>query len=265
MQNKSFRSSFVSDLVLPANIWESFPVTRLYRKIVELLKRLSEDGLSKRFWRDFIRCSYYADEFKRYILSFVLHTTTYFKHISKNKNLENLSKVQRKWFQKQLHILMKSRHTEVFRTFSCLKSLSSRLKSVFHFDARPVTSIVREYEKCPPVNVYLNFICGNLAIIFEEYQYILSQLPVPDGEKELFSLGSTILELLLKRSLGFFRKYDYLKTLQVGIKPGTQVFHIPMYKYHLDNSDELVTVASLFIKFHLKGGSRLFGWLPEPI
>ncbi|CAH3017668.1 unnamed protein product, partial [Porites evermanni] len=223
MQNKSFRSSFVSDLVLPANIWESFPVTRLYRKIVELLKRLSEDGLSKRFWRDFIRCSYYADEFKRYILSFVLHTTTYFKHISKNKNLENLSKVQRKWFQKQLHILMKSRHTEVFRTFSCLKSLSSRLKSVFHFDARPVTSIVREYEMFPPVNVYLNLNCGNLAFIFEEYQYILSQLPVPDGGKELFSLGSTILELLLKRSLGFFRKYDYLKTLQVGIKPGTQV------------------------------------------
>ena len=142
-QNKLFRCSFVSDLVRPANIWESFPVMRLYRKIDEILKRLSEDGLSKRFWRDFIRCSYYADEFKRYILSFVLHTKAYFKHITKNKNLENLSKVQRKWFQKQLHILMKSRHTEVFRTFSCLKSLSSRLKSVFHFDARPVTSIVQ--------------------------------------------------------------------------------------------------------------------------
>ena len=264
-QNESFRCSFVSDLVRPANIWESFPVMRLYRKIDELLKRLSEDGLSKRFWRDFIRCSYYADEFKRYTLSFVLHTKAYFKHITKNKNLENLSKVQRKWFQKQLHILMKSRHTEVFRTFSCLKSLSSRLKSVFHFDARPVTSIVQEYEKCPPVNIYLNFICANLALIFKEYKYISSQLPVPDGEKELFSLGSTILELLLKRSLGFFRKYDYLKTLQVGIKPGTQVLHIPMFRYHLDNSDELGTVVSLLIKFQFKGLPRLFGWLPEPI
>ena len=63
-------------------------------------------------------------------------------------------------------------------------------------------------------------------MIFEDYKYkhISSQLPVPEGEKYLFSrLGSTILELLLKRSLGFFRKYDYLKTLQVGIKPGTQV------------------------------------------
>ena len=264
-QNKSFRCSFVSDLVRPANMWEFFPVMRLYRKIDELLKRLSEDGLSKRFWRDFIRCSYYAGEFKRYILSFQLHTKAYFKHITKNKNLENLSKVQRKWFQKQLHILMKSRHTEVFRTFSCLKSLSSRLKSVFHFDARPVTSIVQEYEKCPPVNIYLNFICANLALIFKEYKYISSQLPVPDGEKELFSLGSTILELLLKRSLGFFRKYDYLKTLQVGIKPGTQVLHIPMFKYHLNNSDELGTVASLLIKFQFKGLLRLFRWLPEPI
>ena len=85
---------------------------------------------------------------------------------------------------------MKIRHTEVFRTFACLKSLSSRLKSVFHFD---VTSIVREYEKCPPVSIYLRFICGSLTLIFEDYTYISSQLPVPEGERELFSLlGSTI-------------------------------------------------------------------------
>ena len=263
-ENKSFHCSSVSDLQ-PKHIEGHFVVMRLLRKIYELLHGLPEDGLSKHFWRDFIRCSIRANEFKRHIVSFALHAKAYLKHITKNKNLENLSKVQRKWFQKQLHILMKSRHTEVFRTFSCLKSLSSRLKSVFHFDARPVTSIVREYEKCPPVNIYLNFICGNLAFIFEEYKYISSQLPVPDGEKELFSLGSTILELLLKRSLGFFRKYDYLKTLQVGIKPGTQVFHIPLYKYNSDNSDELMTIYSLFLKFHLKGVSRLFGGSPEPI
>ena len=226
-ENKSFRCSFVSDLVRPENFsLEYFFVIPLWRKIYELLQGLPQDGLSKHFWRDFLHCSNHASQFERYILSLVLRSNAYLKHITKNKNWENLSKVQRKWFQKQLHILMKIRHTEVFRTFSCLKSLSSRLKSVVHFDARPVTSIVREYEKRPPVNIYLNIICGNLALIFEEYKYISSQLPVPDGEKKLFSLGSTIMELLLKRSLGFFRKYDYLKTLQVGIKPGTQVFHI---------------------------------------
>ena len=143
---------------------------------------------------------------------------------------------------------------------ACLKSLFSRLKSVFHFDARLVTSIVREYEKCPPVNIYLSFICGSLSLIFEEYKYILSQLPVPEGEKELFSrLGSTILELLLKRSLGFFRKYDYLKTLQVGIKPGTQVFHIPIMKYNRNSYDKLRTLGKLFSKLESESIARLFG------
>ena len=152
------------------------------------------------------------DEFNRYILRFKLHKKAYLKDFTKSKNSEILSKLQTKWFQKQLLILMKIRHTEVFRAFACLKSLSSRLKSVFHFDERPVTSIVRQYEKCPPVNSYLSFICEGLAMIFEDY-YISSQLPVPGAEKHLFSrLGSTILELLLKRSLVFFRKYDYLKT-----------------------------------------------------
>ena len=256
--DESFRCSSVSDLD-HKHYYDFLPVLRLRRNIDEVLKGLPEDDRWKHFWRDFTRCSYQVDEFKRNILSFSAHAEAYLKYITKNKSSEILSMVQRKWFQKQLHILTKIRHTEVFRTFSCLKSLSSRLKSVFHFDARPVTSIVWEYEKCPP----------SLALIFEEYKYISSQLPVPDGEKELLSLGSTILELLLKRSLGFFRKYDYLKTLQVGIKPGTQVFHIPLFKYNSANSDELMTglmtIASLFLKFHLKGVSRLFGGSPEPI
>ena len=200
------------------------------------------------------------DELERYILSLVVHSEAYLKYFTKIKNLEILIKVQRTWFQKQLLILMKIRHTQVSRSLACLKSLFSRLKSVFHFDARLVTSIVREYEKCPPVNIYLSFICGSLSLIFEEYKYILSQLPVPKGEKELFSrLGSTILELLLKRSLGFFRKYDYLKTLQVGIKPGTQVFHIPIMKYNRNSYDKLRTLGRLFSKLELESIARLFG------
>ena len=225
-ENESFRCSFVSDLN-HKNYYDYFPVLRLRRNIDEFLRGLPEDDRSKHFWRDFTRCSYQVDEFNRYLFSFSLHTEAYLKYITKNKNSEVLSKVQTKWFQKQLLILMKIRHTEVFRAFACLKSLSSRLKSVFHFDARPVASIVREYEKCPPVSIYLSLICGSLTLIFEDYKYISSQLPIPEGEKELFSrLGCTILELILKRSLGFFRKYDYLKTLQVGMKPGTLVYHI---------------------------------------
>ena len=242
-ENESFRCSFVSDLN-HKNYYDYFPVLRLRRNIDEFLQGLPEDDRSKHFWRDFTRCSYHMDEFNRYLLSFSLHKEAYLKYITKNKNSEILSKVQPKWFQKQLLILMKIRHTEVFQAFACLKSLSSRLKSVFHFDARPVASIVREYEKCPPVSIYLSLICDSLTLIFEDYKYISSQLPIPEGEKELFSrFGCTILELILKRSLGFFRKYDYLKTLQVGIKPGTQVDHIftMLEKYTRKMSFELAT------------------------
>ena len=242
-ENESFRCSFVSDLN-HKNYHHYFPVLRLRRNIDEFLRGFAEDDRSKHFWRDFTRCSYHMDEFNRYLLSFVLHTEAYFKYITKNKNSEVLSKVQTKWFQKQLLILMKIRHTEVFRAFACLKSLSSRLKSVFHFDARPVASIVQEYEKSPPVSIYLSLICGSLTLIFEDYKYISSQLPIPEGQKELFSrLGCTILELILKRSLGFFRKYDYLESLQFGIKPGTQVDHIftMLLKYTRNMSFELET------------------------
>ena len=52
-----------------------------------------------------------------------------------------------------------------------------------------------------PVGIYLRFICGSLTLIFEDYTYISSQLPVPEGEREVFSrLGCTILELLLRFS-----------------------------------------------------------------
>ena len=254
--DESFRCSSVSDLD-HKHYYEYLPVLRLRRNIHEVLQGLPEDDRWKYLWRDFTRCSYQVDEFKRNILSFSAHTEAYLKYITKNKSLEILSMVQRKWFQKQLLILMKIRHTEVFRSFACLKSLFSRLKSVFHFDARPVTSIVREYEKSPPVKIYLRFICGSLTLIFE--QYISSQLPVPEGEKELFSrFGSTILELPLKDSLGFFRKYDYLKTLQVGLKPGTKFFHISGGKYIRNNFTELDTLSRFVSELKSKVFSRLF-------
>ena len=254
--DESFHCSSVSDLD-HKHYYDYLPVLRLRRNIDEVLQGLPEDDRWKYFWRDFTRCSYQVDEFKRNILSFSAHTEAYLKYITKNKSSEILSMVQRKWFQKQLLILMKIRHTEVFRSFACLKSLFLRLKSVFHFDARPVTSIVREYEKSPPVKIYLRFICGSLTLIFE--QYISSQLPVPEEEKELFSrFGSTILELPLKGSLGFFRKYDYLKTLQVGLKPGTKFFYISMGKYIRNNLTELVTLSRLITEIQSKAAFRLF-------
>ena len=53
----------------------------------------------------------------------------------------------------------------------------------------------------------------------------------------------------MKRSLGFFRKYDYLKTLQVGIKPGTHVFLSSMMKYTHDNLRNITEVNTLIKVF----------------
>ena len=61
------------------------------------------------------------------------------------------------------------RHTEVFRAFARLKSLSSRLNPVYHLDARSVAYSVRQFEKNPPVDNYLNSICDSLQYIFEGY------------------------------------------------------------------------------------------------
>ena len=111
--NESFRCSSVSRLDHKHH-YDVYPVFRLRRNITKILLGLREEDRWKRFSRDFVQCSAHVEELKRYSLSLLLHSEAYLKHITKNENLDILSKVQRTWFQKQLLILMKIRHTEVF-------------------------------------------------------------------------------------------------------------------------------------------------------
>ena len=269
-ENKSFRCSFGRNLDLAReNYYHDWLVISLWRKISDTVGPVikpSEEDMStskrgtgsrlsrerERFRRGMRRCSLHVTQFRRYLSKLMLHKQAYPKNVLKNDNWETFSKAQRNWFQKELLILMKMRHTEVFRAFACLKSLSSRIRPVYHLDARSVTYSVRQYEKNPPVDNYLNSICDSLQYIFEGYISfrISSQEPSEfrlreneffsrsgffNGPVKVFRQASVFgsnpiewpLEFFLRRSLGFFRRYDYLKTLHIGIEPRTYVHLYP--------------------------------------
>ena len=212
---------------------------------------LREEEYFRRDWR---RCSLHLKQFRRYKSKILFHIQAYSKNISKLKNWEVFSKVQRNWLQKELLNLMKMRHTEVFRTFACFKSLSPRLKPVYHFDvSRGTVGLrIRHFVKNPPVDNYLNSICDSIEYIFENYISFRKSSQQPSefrlrdielfsrfgffkGPVEVFRKVSLIgsnpinwpLEFFLRRSMGFFRRYDYLKTLHIGKEPRTYVHLYP--------------------------------------
>ena len=279
-ENKSFRCSFGRNLDLAReNYYHDWLVTWLWRKINDtvgpFIKHSEEDRstpfingkrtLFGHFRRDMRRCSLHVRQFRRYLSRIMLQKQVYPKNIPKIDNWETFSRAQSYWFQRELQILMNMRHTEVFRAFACLKSLSSRLKPVYHLDARSVTYSVRQYEKNPPVDNYLISICDSLQYIFEGYIWfrISSQEPSEfrlreneffsrsgffNGPVKVFRQASLFgsnpivwpLEYFLKRSLGFFRRYDYLKTLHIGIEPRTYVQLYPDKIRQLLNRDEML-------------------------
>ena len=282
-ENKSFRCSFGRNLDLAReNYYHDWLVTWLWRKISDTVGPVikpSEKDMSttnrgtgprlsrerERFRRDMRRCSLHVRQFRQYLSRILLHKQAYPKNILKNDYWETFSKARGNyWFQRELQILMNMRHTEVFRAFACLKSLSSRLKPVYHLDARSLTDGVRQYEKNPPVDNYLNLICDSLQYIFEGYTSFRISRQQPSEfrlrENEFFSrsgffngpvkisrqtslIGSNLiewpLEFFLNRSLGFFRRYDYLKTLHIGIEPRTYVHLYPDKIRQLMNRDKM--------------------------
>ena len=279
-ENKSFRCSFGRNLDLALeNYYHYWLVTWLWKKINDtvgpFIKHSEEDRsttfikgkrtLFGHFRRDMRRCSLHVRQFRRYLSRILLHKQAYPKNILKNDYWETFSKARGNyWFQRELQILMNLRHTEVFQTFACLKSLSSRLKPVYHLDARSVTYSVRQYEKNPPVDNYLNSICDSLQYIFEGYISFRISRQQPSEfrlrENEFFSrsgffngpvnisrqtslIGSNLiewpLEFFLNRSLGFFRRYAYLKTLHIGIEPRTYVHLYPDKIRQLMNRDKM--------------------------
>ena len=267
-EKKSFRCFFHPQIDLTRENVYYWPVIRLWEDInisVKSLMRESQEvqpnsNTGRRqcsreeeyFRRDWGRCSLHLKQFRQYMSKILFSRQAYPKNIAKLKNWEVFSKVQRNWIQKEFLSLMNMRHTEVFRTFACFKSLSSRFKAVYHLDARLVTFSIRRFEKNPPVDNYLNSICDSIKYIFENYISFRKSSQQPSEfrlrDNELFSrsgffngpvkifrhasfIGSNPiewpLEFFLRRSVGFFRRYDYLKTLHIGKEPRTYVHLYP--------------------------------------
>ena len=203
------------------------------------------------FRKDLRRCLLHVDQFYRCLSRIDLHRQMYPKKVAKSGNWEILSKIQRNWFQKELLDLMKMRHTEVFRMFPCAKSLFDRFRPLFRLNDDVTRHYIREYEKSGPGN-YLDLICQNLRFVFQYYSSHRERNQQPSEyrlrEYELFSRPDFVeermkiskyflhpgrfiitwpLEFFLKRSLGFYRRYDYLKTLHIGIEPRTYVHLYP--------------------------------------
>ena len=216
------------------------------------------------FRRDLRRCLLHVDQFYRYLSRTNLHRQMYPKKIAKSENWEILSKIQRNWFQKELLHLMKMRHSEVFRMLPCAKLLFDRFEPLFRLTDDVTRGRIRQYERSGPGN-YLNLICQTLRSIFQFYsshrernqqpsEYRLREYQLfsrPDFVGERMKISKCFLhphrfiiewplEFVLKRSLGFFRRYDYLKTLHVGIEPRTYVHLYPDYVRHLVLRDDEV-------------------------
>ena len=267
-EKKSFRCFFHPQIDLTRENVYYWPVIRLWEDIISSVKSLMRESEEVQpnsntgrrqcsreeeyFRRDWGRCSLHLKQFRQYMSKILFSRQAYPKNIAKLKNWEVFSKVQRNWIQKEFLTLMKMRHTEVFRTFACFKSLSSRFKPVYHLDARSVTFSIRRFEKNPPVDNYLNQICDSIEYIFENYISFRKSSQQPSEfrlrDNELFSrsgffngpvkifrqasfIGSNPtewpLEFFLRRSMGFFRRYDYLKTLHIGKEPRTYVHLYP--------------------------------------
>ena len=251
-------SDFNSSAVSMLRLSEEHPSTS-QRKGKEQCSREEEY-----FRRDMRRCLLHVDQFYRYLSRIDLHRQMYPKKIVKSGNWEIFSKIQRNWFQRELLHLMKMRHTEVFRMFPCVKSLFDRFKPLFRLNDGVTRRKIREYEKSGPDN-YLTLICQNLRIIFHHYlsylerkkqasEYRLRELelfsrPAFVGERMKISKyhlhpGRFIIEwpqeFFLKRSLGFYRRYDYLKTLHIGIEPRTYVHLYPDNVRHLVDRGRVV-------------------------
>lgn len=174
----------------------------------------------------------------------------YLTDFAKGGKLEILNRVQRNWFQKQLFNLMQLRHVERFRSFACAKSLSYKFKLLY---AQKLNVLIQEYEKTSP-HFYLKSICEGFDFVFRNYlshmerisprvifhgserigrpSFVNERIKILTGRSSMtlqFSILSNgmPLEFLVKRFFsGVFRRYDYLRTLNVGIEPYT---HVQLY------------------------------------
>ena len=133
------------------------------------------------------------------------------------------------------------------------------------------------YEETPPLSFYLNVICDDVRGIFRNYilhharrrydtAYLGGYFSYPDFviERQTSIASYTTLsgdaiqlmewplewplywplEFLVNHSFGFFRRYDYVKTLQVGLEHRT---HVPLYNDKTRQAFSRMKMKDMFV------------------
>ena len=171
-----------------------------------------------------------------------MHSTynSYIRVLPQNSQKINVERVH-----KRLFYLMRMWYRNVFRDFACLKMVFDTYRGLF-VNEKKLKELIEQYEGSTPL-WYLNQICFAFEHAFqfrllhysEDTNYATFGL-LYHGYPNLFlreRMGWIIghlpgyhsswpLDFLIKFSLGFYRQYDYLKVLKVGLEPKT---HISLY------------------------------------
>lgn len=143
--------------------------------------------------------------------------------------------------EKSLFYLMRMWHENVFRDFACVKMIFNTYRAYF-VDERKSKLLIEQYEGSTPL-WYLNQVCFRFEHAFQLYllhhsqggsnielrtlyhkysNFINERLGWPVDHLSGYP-GSWPFEFLVKFSLGFYRQYDYLKVLNVGLEPKTYI------------------------------------------
>lgn len=230
-------------------------ITSIWSEILSQLELLEnqliglEGLLVSRLMVKGIKWCFREEKKRRHYLSRLnLHIKTYsLKNNFKIRNWESHNKALLYWMQKDLLMLMRMRHKEIFGSFACLKSLIGMFRPLL--DGQKLKILIRQYEETPPLSLYLSQICRDFQFAFVTYiaHHIRSRKlflggysKYPDFVNERIKMltdsSPTVhatesfpygiewpLEFFVNLFFGHFRRYDYVKTLQVGIEQGTYV------------------------------------------
>ncbi len=163
-------------------------------------------------------------------------------------NLENGKNALLNWVQQDVLNIMWMRDQEIFGAFACMESLIRRFQPLLN--GTKLKILVRQYEENPSLSPYLYQICrvfllafsglvehvrGGRLTNFEDFHgypsFVNERVGVLTSRTwnlpEFFHFTvDWPLEIFVNLFIGDFRRYDYLKTLQVGIKQDTNV---PLY------------------------------------
>ena len=164
--------------------------------------------------------------------------------------MESLKRVLVNWIQQGLFNLMSMRHKEIFGAFACMKSLVRIFQPLLN--GKKLKILVRRFEENLYLSLYLDHICDDFRRAFSgilnhagRFRALESFQGYPEFVNERIKsiTGSTLpypqffhftvewpLEIFVNRFIGHFERYDYLKTLQVGVEEDT---YLPLYIDHL--------------------------------